>query len=222
MRNLILLAVQGAGKGTLAKALKEKYGYAHISMGDILRERASVGDELGNKIKDMIDNGIFVPNDIIYQAVEYKINQPECDNGYILDGFPRNLEQAEGYDKILSKLGKDIGIVINLTIPNELLKQRIIGRRMCKDCGAIYNIYSDTMKPQKEGICDKCNGQLYQRADDNEEAMKTRLETYFKVTEPVIDYYKQKGIIYEIDSTDKNKTLKDIEDLLKSLGDKLD
>lgn len=222
MRNLILLAVQGAGKGTLAKALKEKYGYAHISMGDILRERASVGDELGNKIKDMIDNGIFVPNDIIYQAVEYKINQPECDNGYILDGFPRNLEQAEGYDKILSKLGKDIGIVINLTIPNELLKQRIIGRRMCKDCGAIYNIYSDTMKPQKEGICDKCNGRLYQRADDNEEAMKTRVETYFKVTEPVIDYYKQKGIIYEIDSTDKNKTLKDIEDLLKSLGDKLD
>lgn len=222
MRNLILLAVQGAGKGTLAKALKEKYGYAHISMGDILRERASVGDDLGNKIKDMIDNGIFVPNDIIYQAVEYKINQPECDNGYILDGFPRNLEQAEGYDKILSKLGKDIGIVINLTIPNELLKQRIIGRRMCKDCGAIYNIYSDTMKPQKEGICDKCNGQLYQRADDNEEAMKTRVETYFKVTEPVIDYYKQKGIIYEIDSTDKNKTLKDIEDLLKSLGDKLD
>lgn len=222
MRNLILLAVQGAGKGTLAKALKEKYGYAHISMGDILRERASVGDELGNKIKDMIDNGIFVPNDIIYQAVEYKINQPECDNGYILDGFPRNLEQAEGYDKILSKLGKDIGIVINLTIPNELLKQRIIGRRMCKDCGAIYNIYSDIMKPQKEGICDKCNGQLYQRADDNEEAMKTRVETYFKVTEPVIDYYKQKGIIYEIDSTDKNKTLKDIEDLLKSLGDKLD
>lgn len=222
MRNLILLAVQGAGKGTLAKALKEKYGYAHISMGDILRERASVGDELGNKIKDMIDNGIFVPNDIIYQAVEYKINQPECDNGYILDGFPRNLEQAEGYDKILSKLGKDLGIVINLTIPNELLKQRIIGRRMCKDCGAIYNIYSDTMKPQKEGICDKCNGQLYQRADDNEEAMKTRVKTYFKVTEPVIDYYKQKGIIYEIDSTDKNKTLKDIEDLLKSLGDKLD
>lgn len=222
MRNLILLAVQGAGKGTLAKALKEKYGYAHISMGDILRERASVGDELGNKIKDMIDNGIFVPNDIIYQAVEYKINQPECDNGYILDGFPRNLEQAEGYDEILSKLGKDLGIVINLTIPNELLKQRIIGRRMCKDCGAIYNIYSDTMKPQKEGICDKCNGQLYQRADDNEEAMKTRVETYFKVTEPVIDYYKQKGIIYEIDSTDKNKTLKDIEDLLKSLGDKLD
>lgn len=222
MKNLILLAVQGAGKGTLAKALKEKYGYAHISMGDILRERASVGDELGNKIKEMIDNGIFVPNDIIYEAVEYKISQPECDNGYILDGFPRNLEQAEGYDKILSKIGKDIGIVINLTIPNELLKQRIIGRRMCKDCGAIYNIYSDTMKPQKDGICDKCNGQLYQRADDNEEAMKTRVDTYFKVTEPVIDYYKQKGIIYEIDSTDKNKTLKDIEDLLKSLGDKLD
>lgn len=222
MKNLILLAVQGAGKGTLAKALKEKYGYIHISMGDILRERASVGDDFGNQIKNMIDNGIFVPNDIIFEAVEYKISQPECEKGYILDGFPRNLEQAEGYDKLLYKLNKDIGIVINLTIPEELLKQRIIGRRMCKDCGAIYNIYGDTMKPKIDGVCDKCNGVLYQRDDDNEEAMKTRIDTYFKVTAPVIDYYKAKGILYEVSSVDINNTIKSVEDILKSLGDTVD
>ena len=222
MKNLILLAVQGAGKGTLAKALCEKYGYKHISMGDILRERTSVGDELGNQIKNMIDNGIFVPNDIIFEAIEFKITQPDCENGYILDGFPRNLEQAEGYDKLLEKLQKDVGVVINMVIPTELLKQRIIGRRMCKDCGAIYNIYSDTMKPVVEGKCDKCNGELYQRDDDNEEAMKTRVDTYFKVTEPVIDYYKNKGILYEIDSTDSQQAIKSVEEILKSLGENID
>lgn len=211
MKNIIFLAVQGAGKGTFAKKLKEKYGYAHISTGDILRERSAVGDETGNKIKDMIDNGIFVPDDIIFEAVEYKITQPECENGYILDGFPRNIEQAKGYDKILKKVGKDLGVVINLTIPNELLKQRIIGRRMCKDCGAIYNIYNDAFKPKVEGVCDSCGGELYQRADDNEESMNTRVKTYFEVTEPIIDYYKEKGVLKTVDSS------KEVEDVFKEI-----
>ena len=216
MKNIIFLAVQGAGKGTFAKMLKEKYGYAHISTGDILRERAAVGDELGNEIKNMIDNGIFVPNDIIYEAIEYKITQPDCENGYILDGFPRNLEQAEGYSKILEKLNKDLGVVINLTIPDELLKQRIIGRRMCKDCGAIYNIYNPEFMPKQEGICDKCGGELYQRADDNEESMNTRVKTYYEVTEPIIDYYKEKGVLKTVDSSrTPEETFKDIEDILK-------
>lgn len=222
MKNLILLAVQGAGKGTLAKSLKEKYGYEHISMGDILRERASVGDALGMKIKNLIDNGIFVSNDIIFEAIEYKISQPECANGYILDGFPRNLEQAEGYSKILEKLNKDIGVVINMTIPEGLLINRIIGRRMCRDCGAIHNIYSERLRPLKEGICNKCGGTLYQRDDDNEEAMKTRVETYFKVTAPVVDYYKENGILYEVDSSDMDQTLKSVEEILKKLGDRID
>ena len=214
MKNLVLLAVQGAGKGTLAKLLSEKYGYVHISMGDILRERAQVGDELGNSIKNMIDNGIFVPNETIFEAVEYKISSPECANGYILDGFPRSLEQAHGYDEILKKLNKDLGLVINMTIPEELLTQRIIGRRMCKDCGAIYNIYSEEMKPKEDGVCDKCGGELYQRDDDNPEAMKTRVETYFKVTAPIIDYYKEKGVLHEVDSTDSANTLAQVEELL--------
>ena len=222
MRNLILLAVQGAGKGTLAKKLKEKYGYAHISTGDILRERASVGDELGYELKSMMDNGQLVPNDIIFEAVEYKITQPECANGYILDGFPRNLEQAQGYTKILEKLNMDAGVAINMTIPEELLVQRIIGRRMCKDCGAIYNIYNDQLKPTTEGICNKCGGALYQRDDDNEEAMKRRVETYFNVTAPVIDYYKEKEILYEVDSSDMEQTLKSVEEILKKLGDRID
>lgn len=222
MKNLILLAVQGAGKGTLAKALKEKYGYEHISTGDLLRERSAVGDELGTMIKNLIDNGFFVSNDIIFEAIEYKISQPECVNGYILDGFPRNLEQAEGYSKILEKLNKDIGVVINMTIPESLLINRIIGRRMCKDCGAIHNIFSEQLKPLKEGICNKCGGSLYKRDDDNEEAMKIRVENYYKVTAPIIDYYKEKGILYEIESIDIDETVKSVENILKNLGDRID
>lgn len=216
IKNVIFLAVQGAGKGTFAKMLKEKYGYSHISTGDILRERAAVGDELGNQIKDLIDNGIFVPNDTIYEAIEYKITQPDCENGYILDGFPRNLEQAEGYDKILEKLNKDLGVVINLTIPNEILKQRIIGRRICKDCGAIYNIYNEEFTPKVENVCDKCGGELYQRADDNEESMNTRVKTYFDVTEPIIEYYKEKGVLKVVDSSQGvDATFAEIENILK-------
>ena len=217
MKNIIFLAVQGAGKGTFAKKLKEKYGYAHISTGDILRERAAVGDELGNKIKDMIDNGKFVPDDIIFDAVEFKITQPECEKGYILDGFPRNLAQAEGYSKILEKLGKDLGVVINLTIPEELLKQRIIGRRLCRDCGAIYTIYNEAFQPKVEGVCDKCGGELYQRDDDNEESMNTRVKTYYEVTEPIIDYYKEQGVLHTVDSSQEVDTVfSEIEKILGS------
>jgi len=214
--NIILLAAQGAGKGTLAKRLKDKYGYAHISTGDILRERASVGDELGLDIKNKIDNGIFVSNDIIFEAIEYKITQPECQKGYILDGFPRNLEQAKGYDKLLKKLGKNLGIVINLTMPNDLLKKRIIGRRVCKDCGALYNINFEDFMPKKEGICDICSGPLYQRDDDNEESMNVRLNTYFKVTEPIIEYYKEKGVLKTIDASQNTDVV--FEEIERILG----
>lgn len=222
MKNLILLAVQGAGKGTLAKELSNKYGYVHISTGDLLRERAKEDDELGHQIKNLIDHGLLVPNDIIFQAISDKISQNECENGYILDGFPRNMEQAIGYDELLKKLNKDIGLVINLTIPNELLKTRILGRRTCRECGKIYNIYSDTLKPKKEGICDSCGGTLYQRDDDNEDALKKRVNTYFEVTQPLIDYYKNKGILYEIESIDSDKVVAEVEEILKNSGDRID
>lgn len=217
MENIIFLAVQGAGKGTFAKILKEKYGYAHISTGDILRERAAVDDELGKEIKNKIDNGIFVSNDIIYEAIEYRITQEDCKNGYILDGFPRNLEQAQGYDKILEKLGKKLGVVINLTISDKVLKERIIGRRICKDCGAIYNIYIEESKSKQAGICDKCGSELYQRADDNEESMNIRIKTYYEVTTPIIEFYKQKGVLKVVDSGQGiEKTFSEIEKILKS------
>ena len=217
MKNIIFLAVQGAGKGTFAKKLKEKYNYAHISTGDILRERSAVDDELGRKIKNLIDNGIFVPNDIIYEVIEYRITQPDCENGYILDGFPRNLEQAQGYDKLLEKLNKDLGVVINITIDNELLKERIIGRRICRDCGAIYNAYNPEFQPKVEGVCDKCGGEVYQRADDNEESMNTRVKTYFEVTAPVIEYYNKKGVLKTVDSSQgTEETFKEIEKILGS------
>ena len=220
MRNLILLAVQGAGKGTLAKKLKEKYGYAHISTGDILREKAAMDDDLGREIKNLIDNGIFVSNDIIFKAIGEKITSDECKNGFIMDGCPRNLEQAKLYDEMVEKLGIDGGIAINMTIDDELLLQRMTGRRICKGCGAIYNIYNEKLKPKKEGICDNCGGELYQREDDSdEEAIRTRVETYYKVTTPVIDYYREKGNLYEVDSTDADKTLADVEEILKNLGD---
>ena len=218
MKNIILLAVQGAGKGTFAKLLKEKYGYIHISTGDILRERAQVNDKLGKEIKNLIDNGIFAPDEVVYQAIEYKITQPECKKGYILDGFPRNIEQAREYDKILEKLGKKIGVVINLVIPKEVLKQRIVGRRICESCGAIYNIYDEALKPKVDNHCDKCSGVLKQREDDNEDAMNKRVKTYFEVTAPVIDYYKQKGVLKVVDSNRKiEETLKEIIEILESV-----
>ncbi len=220
MRNIILLAVQGAGKGTLAKKLKEKYGYAHISTGDILREKAKADDDLGREIKNLIDNGIFVSNEIIFKAIGEKITSDDCKNGFIMDGCPRNLEQAEMYDKMTEDLGIDGGIAINMTIDDELLLQRMTGRRICKSCGAIYNIYNEKLKPKKDGICDSCGGELYQREDDSdEEAIKTRVETYYKVTAPVIDYYREKGKLFEVDSTDADETLNQVEKILKDLGD---
>ena len=220
MRNLILLAVQGAGKGTLAKKLKEKYGYAHISTGDILREKVASGDELGKEIKEIMNRGELVSDEIIFKALGQKLTSDDCKNGFIMDGCPRNLEQAKLYDEMVEKLGIDGGVAINMTIDNDLLLQRMTGRRMCKSCGAIYNIYNEKLKPKKEGICDNCGGELYQRDDDSdEETIKTRVDTYYKVTAPVIDYYREKGKLYEVDSTEAEKTLEDVEKILKDLGD---
>ena len=190
MKNLILIAAPGAGKGTLSKDLLEKYNYVHISTGDLLREQVAKGDELGKKINEMQTAGKLVTPEIVYSVLENKLNDPACDNGYILDGFPRNLEQAKEYDKILEKSGRDLGMVILIDIPKEMLVKRITGRYMCKDCGAIYNIYSEEMAPKKPGICNKCNGELYQRKDDNIESLEVRYQTYLDSTTPLIEFYK--------------------------------
>jgi adenylate kinase len=198
MRNLILLAVQGAGKGTLAKKLKEKYGYVHISTGDILRERAAIDDELGKQIKSMIDNGQFVPNDIIFEAVEYKITQPECANGYILDGFPRNLEQAEALDKIAN-----VDLVIHLVLPKEEAVNRLLNRLTCSDCGFITR--KDAVS---SNVCPVCNGKLVTRSDDTLESIEKRFTIFETVTYPLLEKYKKQGVRVEtIESTDKDVAL---------------
>ena len=216
MKNLILIAAPGAGKGTLSKDLLEKYNYVHISTGDLLREQVAKGDELGKKINEMQTAGKLVTPEIVYSVLENKLNDPACDNGYILDGFPRNLEQAKEYDKILEKSGRDLGMVILIDIPKEMLVKRITGRYMCKDCGAIYNIYSEEMAPKKPGICNKCNGELYQRKDDNIESLEVRYQTYLDSTTPLIEFYKNRGVLQVVvGSKGREYTLEQVEKLIK-------
>ena len=216
MRNIILIAPQAAGKGTQAAKIREKYNLAYISTGDILRARALVNDELGNEINNLISNGYFVSNELIYKLIEEKITSDECKDGYILDGFPRNLEQAVEYDKIISKYNLDIGSVILLDVSREEVTKRIIGRRVCSECGANYNINYESQKPKQDMVCDKCCGKLIQRSDDNEEAVIKRLNTYYEKTEPLIQYYKDKNVFYRVDgSKESDEVFKQIEKLIE-------
>ena len=214
MKNLILIAAPGAGKGTLSKDLLSKYDYVHISTGDLLREQVAKGDKLGKEIQKVQASGGLVSNEIVYKALEQKLKDPACDNGYILDGFPRNLEQAREYDKILKKSKRDLGLVLVLDIPKEDLIERITGRFSCKECGEIHNIYSRELKPKKEGKCNKCGGELIQRKDDNLESFEKRYQTYLESTKPLIDFYKKKGVLHVIDpSKGHTNTLKQAEKL---------
>ena len=223
MRNLILLAAPGAGKGTLAKELKEKYNYVHISTGDLLRERVLKDDELGREIANMQKEGLLVTDEIVYKLLEDRLMEDDCKKGYILDGFPRNVKQAEKYDEIVKKINGDLGIVIVLDIAKEELASRITGRRLCKECGAIYNMNNPELTPKVEGTCDKCGGELYQRSDDNLESLETRYNTYVEKTQPLIDFYSAKGNLYTVDSNKGSEyTFEQVTELLKTLGDKLD
>ena len=215
MKNIILLAVQGAGKGTIAALLKEKYGYVHISTGDILRRRAEIGDDLGLEIKNLIDRGILVSDDIIFKAIKDHITMSDCDNGYILDGIPRTLSQAIKYDELMNELNKDIGVVINLTIPEEILIKRITSRRICSSCGKIYSTSYKDAKPKISGKCDDCKGELILRSDDADiKAIEKRINTYHENAKAMLDFYKKRRILYNIDSTDTKKAIRDVEKLI--------
>ncbi|MFN3384341.1 MAG: adenylate kinase [Archaeoglobaceae archaeon] len=197
--NLILLGAPGAGKGTQAKIIMGRYRIPQISTGDMLREAVAKGTELGKKAKEYMTQGKLVPDDVVIGIVRERLAQKDCENGFILDGFPRTLPQAEALDKMLKEMGKKIDAVINVNVPEEEVVKRIVNRRTCKVCGAIYHlIYSP---PKKEGVCDKCGGELYQRDDDKEETVRERFRVYKKNTEPLIDYYKRKGILYDVDGT---------------------
>lgn len=215
MKNIILIAPPAAGKGTLAEILNEKYKMVHISTGDLLREVAKREDALGSYIKDTLASGAFVKDEIIYQLLEERLSQADCENGYILDGFPRNMEQAKKYQEILNNIQKKLDYVIVIDVDKELLKQRITGRRICSECGAIYNIHIKETAPKEESTCDQCKGKLYQRSDDNLEAFAHRYQTYLDKTEALIDYYQKQGVLYHIEGNlGIEKMLEEVETII--------
>ena len=193
MKNIIFLAPPAAGKGTLSEMLVEKYGYGHISTGDLLREEIKNGTEIGKQAESLMKEGKFVSDDVIIELISNRITKPDCENGYILDGFPRTINQAEKYDELLAKLNKDLGVVIYIDIDKDMAMKRACSRITCPKCGRIFNKYSNEMRPKVEGICDDCGEKLTQRQDDSEETFIKRFDEYVEKTMPLYDYYKNKG-----------------------------
>lgn len=199
MKSIILIAAPAAGKGTEAKLIKSEYAIPHISTGDLLREAAQGSDDRAQMINAIISTGKFVSDEIVLELLKERINKEDCNSGYILDGFPRNVKQAEAYDSILKELGKDLGVVIVLDIDKELAKSRVVGRYTCPKCGRIYNINNE-LKPKKGLLCDDCNVELSHRSDDSAETYETRYSAYIEKTEPLISYYENKGVIYHVNA----------------------
>jgi len=193
---LVLLGAPGAGKGTQAKQLIEKYSIPQISTGDILRKAVADGTPLGKEAKVIMDSGGLVSDKIVLGLVQERLKQDDCKKGYILDGFPRNTAQAEALDKILSDIGAPLTVALSVDVDKEVLMKRLTGRRTCKNCQQMYNIYFSA--PKKEGTCDKCDGPLFQRDDDKEETIKKRLDVYDTQTAPLFDYYGKKGILKSV------------------------
>ncbi len=196
---LVLLGAPGAGKGTQAKKLIEKYSIPQISTGDILRKAVADGTPLGNEAKAVMDRGELVPDSIVLGLVRERLKQDDCRNGYILDGFPRNTAQAEALDKMLSTMAAALTVAVSIDADKNDLMKRMTGRRTCKNCQQVYNIYFSP--PKKEGMCDKCGGALFQRDDDKEKTIRKRLNVYEAQTAPLIDYYRRKGILKSIQGT---------------------
>ncbi len=195
--NIILLGPPGAGKGTQAKRLTEKYGIPQISTGDMLRAALKDGTPLGLEAKKYMDRGALVPDSVVIGLVKDRIQKPDCAKGYMLDGFPRNVSQAEALDGMLNGLGQKTDDVICIEVPSSELIARLTGRRTCRNCGNGFHVMFDP--PKKDGICDRCGGELYQRDDDNEATVSSRLKTYEDQTKPLIDYYTRQGKLRRID-----------------------
>lgn len=193
---LVLLGAPGAGKGTQAKKLIEKYGIPQISTGDILRKAVADGTSLGKKAKSYMDKGELVPDSVVIGLVKERIAQEDCKKGYILDGFPRNTAQAEALDKVLNDMGMPLDSALSVDVPKDDLMKRLTGRRTCKNCQQMYNVYFSSSK--KEGVCDRCGGELFQRDDDKEETIRRRLDVYEAQTAPLIDYYGKRGILKSV------------------------
>lgn len=196
---IIMLGAPGAGKGTQAKMIAEKYGIPHISTGDIFRYNIKNGTELGKEAKKYMDQGLLVPDELTVKILLDRVAKDDCKNGYVLDGFPRTIPQAEVLEEALTKLGDGIDYAINVEVPDENIVKRMGGRRACVNCGATYHI--EHVPPKKEGICDNCGSELILRDDDKPETVKNRLSVYHKQTQPLIDFYNGKGVLRTVDGT---------------------
>lgn len=203
--NIILLGPPGAGKGTQAKRLIDKYGIPQISTGDMLRAALKEGTPLGLEAKKYMDQGALVPDSVVIGLVKERIQQADCSKGYMLDGFPRNVSQAEALDEMLNELGQKIDHVVCVEVPASDLIGRLTGRRTCRNCGAGFHVLFDP--PRTDGVCDKCKGELYQRDDDNEATVSSRLKVYDDQTAPLISYYDKQGKLRRIDGVGSMDTI---------------
>ena len=212
---IIMLGAPGAGKGTQAKMIAEKFNIPHISTGDIFRANIKNGTELGKKAKEYMDKGQLVPDELTVEILLDRVAADDCKNGYVLDGFPRTIPQADVLDKELTKLGDKVDFAINVDVPDENIVRRMSGRRACLKCGATYHI--EHIPPKQEGICDKCGSELVQRDDDKPETVQNRLSVYHEQTQPLIDYYDKKNILKSVDGTkDMQEVFSDIVNILNA------
>ena len=196
---IIMLGAPGAGKGTQAKKIADKYAIPHISTGDIFRANLKAGTELGKKAKEYMDQGLLVPDELTCDLVMDRIGQDDCKNGFVLDGFPRTIPQAEALDAALTKINQKMDYAIDVDVPDENIVNRMSGRRACLNCGATYHIVSIPTKV--EGVCDRCGSPVVLRDDDQPETVKKRLDVYHEQTQPLIDYYKEQNILRTVDGT---------------------
>ena len=214
--HLIIMGAPGSGKGTYAKVLKDIFAVPHISTGEMFRKAIKEGSELGKLAQSLIDKGNFVPDDITNKLVKQRLAEEDCKNGSLLDGYPRNLDQAKAFTEILKELNIDLDAVINLNVEDDEIVKRIVNRRLCSNCGQGYNII--TLPPKVEGVCDLCNSPLYTRADDNEETVKIRLTVYNNQTKPLVEYYEALNKIVNINSNQEIELV--IKEIVKAVEDK--
>ena len=196
---IIMLGAPGAGKGTQAKLIAEKYGLPHVSTGDIFRANVKEGTQLGLEAKKYMDQGLLVPDELTVRILLDRVSRPDCSAGYVLDGFPRTIPQAQVLEKALAELGDQIDFAIDVDVPDENIVRRMGGRRACVTCGATYHM--EHVPPRTEGICDTCGGELILREDDKPDTVKNRLKVYHEQTQPLIDFYQKKGVLRAVDGT---------------------
>ncbi|MBT2969713.1 MAG: adenylate kinase [gamma proteobacterium symbiont of Ctena orbiculata] len=209
---LILLGAPGAGKGTVAKLLTQLDGSVQISTGDILRGAVQAGSELGRQAEAYMKAGDLVPDDLIMGIMEQRLQEPDCGKGFLLDGFPRTIPQAEALKELLQKIGVDLDFAVEIDVPREVILDRLTTRRTCVDCGAIYNVKS--MPTKVEGVCDKCGGSVVQRDDETEEAISNRLDVYNEKTAPLVDFYKNENMLLSVTATESDLVVNAIQERL--------